>query len=97
MSNYLHLEISERNPIKLKENKLITKELNVFINNNRVLITDDASIKDLITLKFSLVNCKKNEIKFSIYFKIENALIEGEAKKLNENNWMINLTKEVEH
>ncbi|AMC10275.1 hypothetical protein Lupro_02950 [Lutibacter profundi] len=97
VSNYLHLDIIERIPLKLKESKLITKNLNIFIKNEKIIVINNDSITDLITLKFSKIDCKKSELKFSIFFKIENALIEGKARKMNKNKWLIEMTKEIEY
>ena len=94
VKNYLHLEIEDRNPIKLKANEIITEELDIKINNHKVIITNNTDINHLVLLKFREIFCDQKKANFSIFFKIEGANIMGEVQK-NE-NWEVVVKKEVE-
>ena len=76
VKKYLHLEKENRTPIKLKASKIVTKDLNIILNKQSVLVTDDIALKDLIVLRFEEIKCEEKKVSFSIFLKMENAHIE---------------------
>lgn len=92
--DYLHLDVKERNPVKLKSNEFVKEDLSVEINDHKVVITSQTNLKDLVTLRLKKVLCEEKKVFFSVFFNFENASIEGEA--LRKKTWEVVVKKEVE-
>jgi hypothetical protein len=83
---YLHPENETRLPILLSSNDFVTKDLEIFSNGQKVVITDYNPDPESRTHKITMnsLNCEKELLSYSVFYPIEGAVIEGTVKKISD-------------
>ena len=91
---FLHPELKERLPIRIRKNEFITCDLTIESNGFKVIFIDSLNFDDnLYTHNVNLkdLDCKQKIISYSIYYPIESASINGVVQKTDK-LWIASVT-----
>ncbi len=88
---FLHPEIEDRLPLKIVKTQFITKDLGIYIKDNKSLITDSTDVSEAtVRLKIENKNCQSKKIAYVLFYPIEGAFVKGEVIK-NDKIWVVNV------
>jgi hypothetical protein len=98
INSYLHLELAERNPIRLIKNDFTGKLDSFYLNleENKVIFVDSIPIIDTnLLLRVEMDSCTSNKGNFVFYSPIENAEVNGNLK-FEDSIWAAIVLKDIE-